>query len=421
MKKNITFLFLILLSIFKLSAQDGSLDNSFRCGDGIDMKGVLSCIAVQPDNKIIIAGSFGSYNGKHANSLARLNPDGSLDTTFKPGEVLGTVYYNSIISSLLVLPNGKILIGGYKRPSGTLSPFLYRYNSDGTFDGTFNSIFSAEPFNTSSVFMEIQIDGKIIVATNAILDKQFGNPYYPYGSVFRMNAKGNLDSSFNSEKDINGLVSLIKIQDDGKVIIVGSFSKKNKTDILNIARLNPDGSLDSTFNASAISENNNINTISLLSNGKIIIAGSFTQFNKINTGNVLRLNTDGTIDSSFKTDSLSNNTIYTSLIQPDGKIVLGGLITKYHGINRNNIVRLNSDGTLDNSFNMGSGFSSYTISMAMQGSYKILVAGDFSSYNGIRSMGLARLNTGLSSVEEVSTTIRRVSEALYGCIMNSSL
>ena len=112
--------------------------------------------------------------------------------------------------------------------------------------------------------------------------------------------------------------------------------------------------LDLTFNPTDIGIGNGANgiirTTSIQSNGKIIIGGDFTSFIGTSRNYIARLNTDGTLDSTFNPGTGTNGIIYSSSIQSDGKIIIGGDFTSFNGTERYHIARLNTDGTLDTNF-----------------------------------------------------------------------
>ncbi|MDP4277411.1 MAG: delta-60 repeat domain-containing protein, partial [Bacteroidota bacterium] len=181
------------------------------------------------------------------------------------------------------------------------------------------------------------------------------------------------------------------IQSDGRIIIGGNFTSYNETAINRIGRINADGSLDLTFNT-GVGANSFVTKTIIQNDGKIIISGLFTSYNGIPRNRIARLNTDGSLDGTFNSGTGANNDILTTAIQSDGKIIIGGYFTSYNGTPRNHIARLNADGTLDNAFNPGTGEYSYILSIAIQSNGEIIIGGDFTSYNGTARNHIARLN-----------------------------
>lgn len=193
----------------------------------------------------------------------------------------------------------------------------------------------------------VQPDGKILVA----------GWFYAYDGtnryrIARLNADGTLDASFDPGYGASGTITAMTLQPDGKILIGGVFTYYQSTRVPAIARLNPDGSLDATF-TSGLDENSSVYSISLQSDGKIIIGGNFSSYNGTPQGDIIRLNTDGAVDPSFHAGTGSNLFVYATAVQPDGKILIGGDFTTYNGTPCNMLARLNSDGTLDPTFNSG--------------------------------------------------------------------
>jgi uncharacterized delta-60 repeat protein len=204
---------------------------------------------------------------------------------------------------------------------------------------------------------------------------------------------GVLDIPFSSAVtfDNNGTFR-IAITSDQKILVGGSFSSVNGSFSNNFVRLNKNGTLDSTFNIGS-GPNAIINSLNVAPDQKIVISGGFTSFNGVTTNRIVRLNSDGTRDSSFIIGTGFNNVVGESAIQQDGKVLVSGSFSQYNGASVLNFVRLNSDGTLDTAFNIGSGFNSGISSISVQLDGKIVVTGDFTSFNGVTTNRIVRLNS----------------------------
>jgi uncharacterized delta-60 repeat protein len=363
--------------IARLNA-DGSLDASFNPGIGAD--GVVYTTSIQADGKIIIGGGFTSYNGVTRNYIARLNTDGSLDASFNPGT--GT---NNWVYATSIQTDGKIIVGGlFTSFYGVARNRIARLNVDGSLDVSFNPGSGA---NNDIVSISIQVDGKIII----------GGLFTSYNGVARnciarLNTDGSLDVSFDPGTGANSYVETISIQADGKIIIGGAFISYNGVTRNYLARLNADGSLDASFNPGT-GANYTVETISIQADGKIIIGGGFTSCNGVARNRIARLNADGSLDASFDPGTGANNILATTSIQADGKIIIGGYFTSYNGVARNRIARLNTDGSLDVSFNPGTGANGSIFTTSIQTDGKIIIGGAFTSYNGVARNRIARLNT----------------------------
>lgn len=141
----------------------------------------------------------------------------------------------------------------------------------------------------------------------------------------------------------------------------------------------------------AIGLNVSVHSIALQPDGKILAGGDFTTFNGTTQNRLVRLNSDGSLDTSFNIGTGFNYGVTSITLQPDGKILVGGYLTTFNGATQNRLVRLNSDGTLDTSFNIGIGFNEYVISVTLQPDGKILVGGLFKKYNGTTQNRITRL------------------------------
>jgi uncharacterized delta-60 repeat protein len=363
--------------IARLNA-NGSIDDTFNPGTGANFN--IFTTSIQSDGKIIIGGNFTSYNGTAINSIARINADGTLDITFNSGAggILG-------VSTTAIQSDGKIIIGGgFSSYNGTIIYCIARINADGSLDDTFNAGTGADDIvNTTA----IQSDGKIIIGGYFTFYNNIA-----INRIARLNADGSLDETFDPGIGAKEFISAISIQGDGKIIVgIENFSY-NETESSYSARLNADGSYDDTFN-SGTGVNNEVLTSTIQSDGKIIIGGTFTSYNGIRRNHIARLNADGSLDGTFNPGTGANGTINATILQSDGKIIIVGWFTFYNGSARNRIARLNADGSLDETFNPGTGANNYVYTASIQSDGKIIIGGDFNSYNGTASNHIARLNS----------------------------
>jgi uncharacterized delta-60 repeat protein len=362
-------------------SNDGSLDATFNPGTGANS--TVSAITIQSDGKIIIGGSFLNYNGSAINRIARINNDGTLDATFNPGTGA-----NNTVSAIAIQSNGQILIGGsFTTYNGTGQIRIARINSNGTLDATLNP---GTGTNNSINAIATQSDGKIIIAGsftgyNGVIKNQ----------IARVNSDGSLDVSFDAGASGGGLpVTFLNIQNDGKIILAGAFQTFNRTAKSGVIRINSDGSLDTSFfNIVGTGANGPIRALALQADGKIIIAGDFNLFNGIQRTFIARLNADGSLDPSFDPGIGPSTSIFAVTIQNDGKILIGNLFTDYNGIPINSIARINSDGSLDPSFNPGTGASAFINKISVQADGKIIVTGNFQTFNGLSRSRIVRLNS----------------------------
>ncbi len=162
-----------------------------------------------------------------------------------------------------------------------------------------------------------------------------------------------VDSAFGNGEGVNGEVFAMAIQADGKIVIGGQFTAVNGVPRQNVARLNADGSLDTTWSSQyTYGANGPIYAIALAPSGGILIGGNFTMAGNGTRTDLALLDADkGMADPSFAQgaggDLGTDGTVRAILVQPDGKIVIGGEFNFVHGQSRRNIARLNADGSND--------------------------------------------------------------------------
>jgi uncharacterized delta-60 repeat protein len=361
--------------IARLTAS-GSLDTTFNSGGGPSSD--VECIVLQADGKVLIGGSFTSFNIVTRNRLARLHADGSLDTTLDPG----TGGINGIVHTVAPQADGKLLVGGnFTRVNDTLRQYIARLNSDSGLDTSFSA-----GADLAVLSIALQPDGKALMggfftSVNGINRNR----------IARLNATGSLDTSFNPGTGANGTVR-VALQPDGKVLIGGSFTAINGISRTNIARLHADGSLDTSFNPGT-GVNNAVRSIAVQPDGNVLIAGSFTTVNGISRNRIARLQADGSLDTTFNPGEGADDWVNSVVLQGDGKVLIGGAFTTVNDTTRNRIARLNSDGSLDTSFNPGTGANTWVYSIALQPDGKMLIGGWFTTVNGISRNRIARLNS----------------------------
>jgi len=279
----------------------------------------------------------------------------------------------------------------------------------GAIDASFNPVTGAD---NSIWSMALQADGKIVI----------GGYFNSYDGVSRpriarVNSNGTLDASFDPGTGTSGGVTDILVQPDGKIVLVGEFTSYNGTPRNYIARVNADGTLDPTFTIGT-GASYTIHDAYLQSDGKIIIVGEFTNYNGTGRNRVARLNTDGTVDVTFTPGTGANNLVWFVTVQPDGKILIGGQFTSYNGTGRNRIARLNADGTLDATFNPGTGANLYVREIAVQADDKIIITGDFTTYNGTGRNRIARLNTN-GTLDATFTPGTGANALITACVLQS--
>ena len=380
----------------------GTADNTFDPFAGCN--GNVYALALQANNQLIVAGDFSMANQVPRRRIARLNSNGSLDTEFlSPSTTQGA---DNQIRSVCVQADGRIVIGGFFTNFNQVAQNrLARLNYDGSLDSLFNIASGAD--NSVYALAQSPVDQKIIVGGAFA---SLGG--VTFGGVGRLNTDGTPDATFNpgglgaGSVGSSSAVYAVAIQPDGRILIGGDFITYNGTTVNHLARLNADGSLDSTFTvAGGTGANDSVRAIAVQPDGKILIGGLFTNFNGTVLNRIARLNANGSRDTSFNPGVGADDLVSTIALQTDGRILLGGEFTRCNDVTRNRITRLNPDGSVDPTINFGSGASDFVAALVVQqdtiGGYptnvpdeKIILGGAFTQYNGQPHDHLTRIFGG---------------------------
>lgn len=540
---------------------NGTIDFTFNVSTNIAFNPTITSVQAQPDGKVLIGGTFNAIQGEVRNYFARMNSDGSLDTTFQPGTgPSGASPANPIIG---IQPSGRVLLaGGFTSYDGAnvpyliginsqtntfaivshpvaktatqgdnvsfavgvygSGPFTYQWFKDGsplggattaslsrsnvqaTDAGLYHVVvtsdaqtrvsrtvgltvlglpffivqptslvstqgaavsFSALAVGAAPVNYQWKKNGADLVgqtattlflngltasdagvytlgASNAFgvvssmaaalsinllpagaLDTSFGtngpnsivyqvvtdtntSGFFVGGTftmfdghsrmyVARVSSDGTHDTNYAAPNP-DGPVQALALQADGKLLIGGSFYSVGGVTRQGIARLNTNGTLDLTF-SNALSANGFVYSLATLPNGQIIAGGQFSTVNGITRSNLVRLNTDGSVDTSWGTNNMLNGSVQSLSVQNDGRILVAGFFSSATGTNRNQVARFNDDGTLDLTFNIGNGpnFSTAAYVVKALSNGQVMVGGGFTAFNSVNRPYLVRLsNTG---------------------------
>lgn len=300
---------------------------------------------------------------------------------------------NDIVYSAIQTPDGNILAGGvFTNIAGRYYPRLARLYADGSPEPRFTNFLPAINFSQVNCF-GYQTNGQSWIGGLNGLSRTIGYSYY------------NLNIGWK-----NG-INCLAPQPDNKVLVAGQGL---------VCRVNGDGTVDTNFN---VAITGGVNSIALQPDGKILFKGEFTSLAGVAVTNLARLNTDGTLDTNFLVPRITflNNafTLFDPsgalLVQPDGKILLGGLFDRVNGQNHTNLVRLNADGSVDASFNAQADlYDCWGVqSLVMQADGKIIVGNDSHTLNGKPCPYLGRLNLDGTTDTNFSTNL------VYGSMVYS--
>lgn len=376
---SITEAVLTIVDDEALAAPAGSVDTFFDPNPGPN--NFVNAIALLNDGRLFAAGDFTVFNDIVRRRIARLHPDGSVDTSFNPGSGA-----DNTISAIAVQPDEKVVVAGrFTRMGNRNRNGIARLNPNGGVDTSFNPGSGAD---NPVLAVALDNDGTILI----------GGDFTTYNNtarsrVARLTPSGSLDSGFNPGNGANGAVQAIAVQPDGKVIVAGDFSEFNTQPANFIVRLQPNGARDPSFQAAA-GPNGFVHTVALQPDGKIVIAGAFTAVGGVPRVRIARLNSDGTLDTGFDPGAGADDDVFALALQPDGKIIVAGEFTRIGGVNRNRIARLNANGSLDLSINFGSGANSFILAAVLQPDEQILIGGGFTEVNGFPRNYIARLIGG---------------------------
>lgn len=295
-------------------------------------------IARQPDGKFIIVGS-----DQGAGLIARLNEDGTLDTSFAGTGIHRpniSADFDDVVTDVVIQPDGKILVSGISATAGNYAyytPWFLRYNPDGTFDPSFlmqgTSTFSWHEgyANNRKIRLLLQSTGKFLAFNRS-------DSYSLY--LVRYNSNGTRDTSFanvNFSATYASPLAGVVLQPDDKILILDNTSESSLDTNIRLRRYTSDGVLDMTFDGDgtvltdiSFGSDDYSASIAVQPDGKILIAGSNSiRWGSYFSGNrfmLARYNSNGSLDGKMLTGFIKNDYARAIAVQPDGKIVLAGNI-----------------------------------------------------------------------------------------------
>jgi uncharacterized delta-60 repeat protein len=343
---------------------NGSLDPLFTGG-------YFGNFALLPDSRIICA-----------SGTTRLDPDGIRDPSYYPGSGCNMLESGNgpSVLAIVVQPDGHILLGGgFSRYQGQDAPGVVRLGPDGIRDPGFTAVLpslgSTSYYGNNVQDLAFLPDGKVLVAREG---------------VDRLNDDGSPDPTFDDGTggNSNGAVRRrLALLPDGKLLVAGDFTQYNGQNIRGLVRLNTNGTVDPTFDASAVFTSSTAHALALQPDGRILVYNGYS---------VLRLLADGAMDPTFTgpniTGDASQAHVNVIALQPDGAVLIGGALSACNGQPRKGIARLLANGTLDASFNTSGPDIYQVFAIAVQSDGRIIIAGG-NDYYGAPRRTIARLNT----------------------------
>jgi uncharacterized delta-60 repeat protein len=353
----------------------------------------IRAIDYQSDGKIIVGGEFTDFNGNPVNYICRLNPDGRRDDTFNIG-----TGFNGLVRTIKVQPDDKILVGGYFTDfNGTTVNYICRLNSDGSENGDFTTNIGTG-FNSDVFSIKLLSDNTIIVGGK--FNDFNGNTV---GSIAKLNSNGTYNSSFttNAGTGFDGDVLSLDIDPSDNIYVGGLFIDFDGTTVNYAAKMSGTGVQNSTFSSNISTNlNSQVNAIRYNSN-KVLIGGEFTGAFGTGLNYIYQLNPDGTQDTDFMVQATNygagsgyDDIVRTIEAVADGWLV-GGSFVDYSGNTISRINYIQNTGKQLNGYRAyGSGFVANKggiLTLKLYPGNKVLVGGDFTEYDSVINNRLANL------------------------------
>lgn len=412
----LTFIFVLLIlpGAITSQAQPGTLDATFGTNGVVTTQAsggtnLVIAIAIQSDGKVIAVGE-----GSGVMHVMRYTVNGTLDTTFngtgRAESTAGTAH------AVAIQPDGKIVVVGDNGPTADLDIKVVRYNTNGTFDTTFDG----DGIVTTAIgggtdighAVVIQPDGKLIVSGRSDTPPNFQTSY----AIIRYNANGSIDTSFGNQGiripqlSGNSFPRHMALQSDGKIVIVHNRIVSGAQKLV-VLRYDSSGQPDPTFGVDGYIDTSvgiglEYEAVELQTDGKIVVSCSgYTNATTYDFW-VIRYNTNGSLDDSFGDNGMVRTPIGPGgsidqakgvAIQANGKIVVAG---RAPNVPNSNFVtvRYNRNGSLDTKWGNGGivttelgGNADAINAVAIQKDGRIVVAGESDSLTpGTRWFALAR-------------------------------
>ena len=350
-------------------------------------------VAVDAAQRTIIGGEFTGYNGTTRNRIARILNNGRLDASFNPQPASGA---NGEVSAIEIQSDGRILIGGdFSSYNGVNRNGIARLNTDGSLDTSFNP---GTGVDGQVRVIKVDSQGRVVIGGDFLVYN--GNSA---NRIVRVNANGDIDGTFNPGTGANGAVYALGIASGDRIVMGGQFTMIDGIGRNRIAKLNVDGSVDVSFDPGS-GVNNTVFDLVAEASGKVMIVGDFTMVGTESRNRISRLSADGTLDPSFHpgrgAEGGADNTIYSVLRTSGGLYYIAGLFESYNHNRRQNMARLLSNGAtdvtfMDHAYNQKQGpdfripggtstmsYDSFIRDMALQTDGNILIGGSFDSVGG---------------------------------------
>jgi uncharacterized delta-60 repeat protein len=404
------------------------MDTVYPSARGAD-NNIYDIVPVE-SNKYLIVGDFNNYDNANIdggiNKVARINHDGTLDRSFTYGNKTGT---NTGVYTAATLPDNNYLVaGGFSTYQGvSFVNSVAKLFNNGTLQtnkiitpsGVEQTVSALKGGVSGQVYVtQVQGDGKLLLTGsfryyvqpdfNLVSSRGLDSVHLDsilVNNLVRLNTDGGIDSTFNYDLvshrgnvGANGAIAQMQLMPDGKILLAGNFTSFNGQPVPHIVRLNTDGTIDGSFNPGAGADLA-INNFTRQPDGKFILVGAFNNYDGQRVAHIVRIGADGAYDPSFHVNKGANGYIYYAGIMPGGEIILSGTFDQFEDLRRNNMIVLNSDGSVHPTYNTNGGITlgehavsgGVTRIVQQPGERAMLMTGFFTKYDYRNSNRIVRV------------------------------
>ncbi|WP_417521977.1 hypothetical protein [Marinobacter sp.] len=353
---------------------------------------ITSIALAENSEDIYVAGIFENYKGTGSSGIVRLNRDGSIDTGFNVGSGFVSSPY-AVVASAIDGSDDVYVGGSYTTYNGTPINRIVRLNNDGSIDTGFSV---GSGFNGTVLSIAPAVDGSGDVYVGGVFTTYNGTPV---NRIVRLNNDGSIDTGFNVGSGFNADVYSIALAPDGSLYVGGDFTNYRGSAKNRIARIHSNGDNDNTVFDVGTGFDGRVNSIVFASDGSgdLYAGGDFELYRGNNRPCIARINSDGSNDDSFNVGAGCTGYFRSIAVATDGSgdTFAGGNFTTFRGNARGRITRIKSDGSNDGNFGISAGFNDFAIIViaTTDGSGDILVGGGFLMYDTTEVGYFARLDS----------------------------
>jgi uncharacterized delta-60 repeat protein len=424
----------------------GTIDSSFNIGNGFNSAIIDMCLDSFGD--IYVVGGFTIFNGVTNQYMIKLKPNGSKDATFNNSSRFSGNNFVSPLRSVLVDSVGRIFIGG-RFTSYSLNfvgnlitltntgnfdtsfnfwgtmlggfnvVYVIKENSDGNFifGGNFTTYkepyslvalkeYDAKRDNTYNVNYGVNVSVSVSSLSVRALLKSISNNIFIGGffenynllngnyraiAILATDTGGTPNNLINVNTGANSIINNFYEDKNGGIFLAGFFTAYKGVGVPNFVKITTGATIDNTFVRTGLQSGNLYRTMDFDSSNNVYLGGAFTLFSGQSNNYLIKLLPTGFKDTTFDNSIGFNNVVNSIVVDDFGKILVGGSFTTYKGVSCNRIVRLNPDGSIDNTFSIGTGVNS-DIFTIRKWNNKFYVLGNFTTYNNTTVNRIMRLN-----------------------------